>query len=263
MVTDTKAAMSDREYEFHIEAYTPETIPMRRLAEYMTDLAALVGHEEHVHFVRVDPGSTNLKIRVDEAAVPEVQQRVISVREGRVSPDVLFHYENINRRLAEDHSSAVLRSDQTAEIIQFPGVAGVITVAALQAPSAARDVVQEGALEGILVKIGGFSDPIPFVLEWGDIRYQHIYARRALAKELGPYYLSQPIRIFGTAKWRREENGFWHLLRFDVSNFEVIQDTPLKEVVRQLRAIRGNGWDGIKNPIGELLNLRGGNDETE
>ena len=34
-----------REYRLMISAFTPETMPMKRLAEYLFDLAALFGEE--------------------------------------------------------------------------------------------------------------------------------------------------------------------------------------------------------------------------
>jgi hypothetical protein len=46
--------MSPVEYVFRIDAFTPDTLPMARLAEYLSALAKLLGHQEHTHFVRVD-----------------------------------------------------------------------------------------------------------------------------------------------------------------------------------------------------------------
>ena len=34
-----------REYRLKIEAYAPETMPMKRLAEYLADMAVLLGDE--------------------------------------------------------------------------------------------------------------------------------------------------------------------------------------------------------------------------
>jgi len=39
--------------EFVIDAYSPETLPMSRLAEYMAQLATLLGEKDHVHFVEL------------------------------------------------------------------------------------------------------------------------------------------------------------------------------------------------------------------
>lgn len=41
------------EYRFQIDAYTPETITMARLAEYMTYLAQVLGETASVHFDRL------------------------------------------------------------------------------------------------------------------------------------------------------------------------------------------------------------------
>ena len=70
--------MSDaqREYRFIIGAYSPDTLPMSRLAEYMADLARLLGEVERVHFACLERGSTTLVQVVEPEAVPEVQQRI-------------------------------------------------------------------------------------------------------------------------------------------------------------------------------------------
>jgi hypothetical protein len=46
------------EYRFHIDAFTPASMPMVHLAEYMAALAAFLGQVERVHFVRLEGGST-------------------------------------------------------------------------------------------------------------------------------------------------------------------------------------------------------------
>lgn len=50
----------DDEYVFWIDAYTPATIPMERLAEYLTALAKMLGHGGSVHFNRLEKGSTKV-----------------------------------------------------------------------------------------------------------------------------------------------------------------------------------------------------------
>ena len=48
-----------KEFRFKIEGkvngeeMTPLTLPMARLAEYITDLAMIMGHRESVHFIKV------------------------------------------------------------------------------------------------------------------------------------------------------------------------------------------------------------------
>ena len=51
----------DDTYELHIDAFTPASIPMSRLAEYMADFAVLLGHQEHVHFDKLKPGGSTFR----------------------------------------------------------------------------------------------------------------------------------------------------------------------------------------------------------
>ena len=65
----------DKRLIFYIDAYSPETIPMAKLAEYMSDLAALLGRENAVHFAGLEKGSTKLAVRVEFEDVPKVTMR--------------------------------------------------------------------------------------------------------------------------------------------------------------------------------------------
>ena len=69
-------------FTFRIDSFTPETLPMARLAEYMAHLAALYGSEERVHFDKLKKGSAILQVIVDEPAIPKVFQRLQSVKSG-------------------------------------------------------------------------------------------------------------------------------------------------------------------------------------
>ena len=53
--------MNDQhEYRFVIDALSPDSLPMARLAEYMGELARLLGRPDQVHFERLEGGSTVL-----------------------------------------------------------------------------------------------------------------------------------------------------------------------------------------------------------
>ena len=45
-----KTTRAGTEYRFKIDAYTPQTMPLVRLAEYMAELAQLLGEPTAVHF---------------------------------------------------------------------------------------------------------------------------------------------------------------------------------------------------------------------
>ena len=62
-------------YTLYIAAYSPETIPLARLAKYMQSFAAMLGHETAVHFDQLDGGSTQLVTRIEHEDVPKVRAR--------------------------------------------------------------------------------------------------------------------------------------------------------------------------------------------
>ena len=68
--------------EFVINAYSPETFPMARLAEYMAELAALLGEQGEVHFLRLEGGSSKMVQSVESEALPKVKQRIAAARAG-------------------------------------------------------------------------------------------------------------------------------------------------------------------------------------
>ncbi len=69
-------------YELYIDSFTPETIPMARLAEYMASFAELLGHCDHVHFGKLKPGSLSIAALVDGIAQRKVDKRLDEVRFG-------------------------------------------------------------------------------------------------------------------------------------------------------------------------------------
>ena len=85
-----KRAVNER-FHFKIEGFTPETLPMSRLALYLSDLADLLGHEDKVHFVRVAKGSADLVHAVDEELQVEVIERVRLVKQGLGPDDAEWH----------------------------------------------------------------------------------------------------------------------------------------------------------------------------
>jgi hypothetical protein len=92
------------EYRFKIDAYSPDTMPMARLAQYMAELATLLGEQNAVHFKRVTKGSTVLNARVDREATPKVRDRVAAVRAGDGGSEPRRAFNTLNRLLRDDNA---------------------------------------------------------------------------------------------------------------------------------------------------------------
>lgn len=244
------------EYKFKIDAYTPETIPMARLAAYMGDLADLLGEKEHVHFVRLETGSTVLVPMIDRESVPKVRDRIRSLKpsERRGPEDALRAYKALDRRLAEDNAVGYLCGHDGAEIIHFPG-------REKPEPLAFGAFRQAGSLEGVLIKLGGKDETVPVHLQ-DESNIHHCNATREMARRLAPYLFEGTLRVHGIGRWERDADGAWRLRHFHIADFETLDDTPLGAVVERLRRVPGSDWRNLDDPYTELQRLRHGSGEV-
>lgn len=237
-------------YTLHIGAYTPDTIPMARLAEYMQALADMLGHEGAVHFVGIKDGSTQLVTRVDHEHVPKVDAGLNALMRGEAHPEVIKARQAIDNLLADDNASGYLFEDENPEenIIAFPG-------AARPRPLQYGPIKQEGTLDGLLVSVGGTDKTVHIRLQHGDTKYSNIDTDRNLARRLGAH-LFEPIRVFGSGSWIREGDGNWTLRRFKVERFEVLRSESLRDAFNDLRSLGGGEWSNLDDAQVRLSQLR-------
>ncbi|WP_420966850.1 hypothetical protein [Bradyrhizobium sp. B120] len=219
------------EFEFFIDAYSPSTIPMARLAEYMAQLATMLGEESSVHFVKLKRGSTRLVHRVQREAVPKVRERAAAVRRGDAPRDALRAYDTVNRMLREDDGCGALKeapdTNQEAVIIPFPGV---------QSSEEKFAVQERGTIDGMLVRVGGIHKWVPVLIEANGEAVSGCWADRITAKKLARH-LFEPVRLIGTGKWERGADGKWSLKEFVVEAYETLSNEPLSDALNRIRAI--------------------------
>lgn len=246
MATKRKAP---REYRFQIDAYTPETIPLARLSQYLADLARMLGESANVHLVRIDPGSTVPVIRVDWEAEPKVRERLRQVKFNEGPLEAQKAYKEINRKLVQDNANGVLIDPGKSKLIRFPG-----RDAANQPEFG--PIRQNAVFQGIPIRIGGELDPVPVHLEDGEAKHI-IMAPRRIAKQLGPHLFTSVVRIEGKGRFMRERTGEWVMSDFYAQSFEVLSEGNIKSDISRLRAIPA-GWKETQDPIGDLAALRNG-----
>lgn len=236
------------EYQFVIDAYSPDTLPMARLAEYMADLARLFGRVERVHFVRLEPGSTVLVQRVEPEAAPEVRGRLHALVCDKAPEDAAKAFRALNRRLADDNATGSLREGDGAEVVRFPGE---------QLPSPSFGAFnQPDVLDGVLIRVGGRDDTVPVHLRDGDAIHV-CNATRDMARRLAIHLYGPTLRVRGDARWERNADDGWSMKRFNITEFDELDDAPLGEVVGRLRDVEGSGWKDVDDLPAELRLLRG------
>lgn len=234
---------------FRIDSLTPETIPMARLAEYLKELSALYGSEQHVHFAGITAGSAKLAAELEQPAIQAVKSRLTLVKGGTPPADALKAYAALDKLLKTDNAAATIYSKQGDNILIFPG---------RDAPTEETvSITQPTTLDGIVIKIGGRDDTIPVLLkdQEGNI-LKCVVKGYDTAKRLAHHYLDKPIRVHGTGRWTRTGSG-WKLENLSIQSWEPIDNRPAFEVLAQLRNVNGNEWLEHDSPINEWRKMRG------
>jgi hypothetical protein len=164
----------------------------------------------------------------------------------------------VDARLADDNATGRIfvaddAGQPTTELLAFPGRNRP------KSPSFGP-FTQDGTLDGLLIAIGGKDETVPLRLQNDETIYTNCDTTRTSARDLAKH-LFEPIRIYGTGRWTREEDGTWTLIRFRVRRFDILGNNSLRDTVTNLRAVKGAQWQAMGNPLAELAAIR--NDDAE
>lgn len=231
-----------------LDSFTPANLPMARLAEYMTDLAIILGEREHVHFVELRESSSALVHAIDHEAVPKVHARVHATKIGEGQPEAKNAHDRIERRLRSDHAHGVLRpvGDDKGRLLYFPGAESKLE-------PEYGPFSEQGQLYGVPISVGGKRQIVNIHLQDGETTH-YCDASREIALQLAPLMFNHYVRVYGTGKYHRDTDGNWEMKGFRISQFEELDARPLAETVERLRGItRKVGLDkGIIQKLAEF-----------
>ncbi len=237
-------------FDFRIDAWKPDTLPMARLAEYLARLAVVFGSQEKVYFLKVRKGSAVPEIHVQETAAANVYARLQLVGTGKGPDDAKKSIQHINGLLRDDNASAVLREKGGAVVIDFPGQ---------KTPLAEEAIVHEtGELIGSVIRVGGKDETVPLLLQDTDGTPYKCTATRTIARELAHHLFGDLVRVQGVGKWHRTAGRTWELESFKVKSWEPMVQSNLVALVAALRTVEGSQWNSFDNPQAELQKLRQG-----
>jgi hypothetical protein len=227
--------MSDPiKFTLRIEGLTPEDLPMRRVAKYLEEFAKLLGEEASTRFDGVYPGSTCLAARVQSVAVPKVRSRLTAARDDARN-EAHQRFILLDDMLANDNASGtVIEDGRVGTLLHFPGVRG--------RTASLPPVSEAGAVQGVLIRIGGRDETTHATLLDGDRSY-HCTMSRDIARALAKHLFGGPIRLHGRGRWRRTRDGKWELMEegFRVTDIEPLDPSSLRDVARKLQAAGGFG----------------------
>jgi hypothetical protein len=236
------------EFRFEIKAYSPDTMPLSRLARYLDNLATLLGETKSVHLVRIDGGSTVPVLAVEWESLPKVKKRANDVRNNEGPAEARKAKENIERDLAADNAEyGDLLDQHGARVLRFPGAPRV-------AAQEFGPFSQPGTLDGVPIVVGGENDPVPVHLQdRGQIH--NCIAARDVAKAIGLHLFTTPLRVLGIGRWFRDDAGIWTMRRFQIQQFTELRAESVTAATARLQAIAAE-WKQRPDPAGDLIRLR-------
>jgi hypothetical protein len=235
---------------FRIDSFTPDTLPMARLAEYLAQLAELYGSKDRVHFDKVKKGSALLQVAIEDMAVGRVVERIQNAKSASPEPDIQKAYKAIDALLRKDNAVGAISRPSTGKIIEFPG---------RKAPQVeSYALTQDTTVDGIVIKIGGRDETIPVLIRDAEGREVRCQIRGELrAKELAQHYLGGTLRFHGQGKWIRYPSGRWDLDSLVIDSFSELDDVSVDVVLDELSKLKGMGWKAMDTPIDSWKRLRG------
>lgn len=249
----------DDEYEFWIDAYTPETIPMERLAKYLAALARMMGHVSSVHFDRLETGSTKSLMKVQREDAPKVFDRVELIAKRQAANDATAAFDELNSLLRDDSAIGKLSrktpdSSNSAVVLTFLG-------RELPKPATYGPFTEEAVVEGELVRIGGKDKTAHALIVDPEGKSWSGEMDRELAREMAKYlYNGTVLRVTGDARWQRLENATWQLMGFKIKTFAVLADDTLDDATKRLRNLYKTDWDNVGDVDAFITASRGESD---
>jgi hypothetical protein len=242
--------MNSTEFRFKIEGLTPSTLSMWRQAEYMLELARLLGEKDHVRFRGLKAGSAVFVQEVDAQAALRVRSRLAAAQAPSPDGDLAGIVRRIDRMLADDNAAGELKErGQRVPALRFPGRDAVV--------AEIGPIAQDDALVGTLVRIGGEDKTSHATLLDGERTYR-CEMTHDLARRMSPNLYGKPLRVTGRARWKRNREGAWELVDFKAADFSELEDASFRQAVNQLREVGLRGWDDVPDAAAELRRLRKG-----
>jgi hypothetical protein len=218
---------------FVIPGYTPETMPLNLLIDYLQQMSVVLGDPENLHLVEIKKGSVAPTFHVTKAVAVEARERASKVQRGDGTKKQVDAYNRIRHMVRRDSrdagSRALLRSSERVvlEIPAAPDELGFLS-----------GIRQASTIDGQIIRLGGAGDDATLQVQELDGRIMSGFtAKRSLAKELAPL-MWEPVRLFGTGQWCRTEEGVWQLERMQVQTYERLDDENLGVTLERLRGLK-------------------------
>src|SRR5947209_4547011 len=95
--------VEERKVSFKVHGFTPDTLPVARLAEYLKDISALFG-DAGAHLIDIKEGSTYLAFLLDVESEAYVRDRLAVADSADAPEDLSRAFQALNGELRRDQT---------------------------------------------------------------------------------------------------------------------------------------------------------------
>jgi len=241
-----------RVFTLRIEGVNIENLNLDDIGQYLTDFAQLLGKDAEPKYHSIRKGSLNIAAKVPLEHVLDVKTRGFLLRTGDAPEDALRAEQRISRRLGIHHARrATVLDPKQQKLIEIPIEQPTSELALIPT------ITRPGSLQGQIIRIGGKLDIVTVELQDVDGHVYSCKAKRDKARALAHEIFGPTVRVNGTGKWKRTEGGEWFVEDFQISDFEVLDDAPLGDVLREVHQIHSK-WQEQDDPHAEIARIRNG-----
>lgn len=241
----------DWTYMLRILGTSPRTLPMDRLAEYLAEFAALLGAENEPVFAGMVNASAGLKARLPARRRASAWKRL---QEAKYRPASRpgCHLRKIEALLGEDAFGPAELKDSADNVIYLfqPTKQADVLTARIQ---------QEGEVDGVVTGMVGADDTMHLYLRDATSRdYRLVVRNEDLARRLLSHFRVGSVRVRVHGHWVRTEDGWMpESGKCTVDAFDVLDETPLSDVLALATGHPQNGWAQMEDPAAAWRALRG------
>lgn len=238
-------------YMLRILGRNPDKFPMDRVGTYITEFAELLGTENGPTFAGIKKASTGLKAKLPEPRRHLAHLRLVQARTepasrpGRVLGRIqhMIDVDGIRQAQLIDSNHNV--------VYLFEGR----NVQSIQAPT----IYQTGTVDGVVTGVVGADDTMHLYLrDYLDRDVRILVRDEHMARQLLRFFRQGVIRVTVKGQWKRTDFGWLpETSKCTAESFDVLEDTPISEVLAQFSAVPNNGWKNVPDADAFLADLRG------
>lgn len=247
------ARKPDWDFALWIKGVTLRTLPVSLLADYLKELAGMMGEGSRPVLDGIVRGSVVVRVKQTSDHPAVTRNRLQVAMNDPVSAGGKSY-----RRIA----SFMERDGAHGEIVDRNNVVVVLFEGARRSSAVEPEMIvtDTGMLDGSVIGVVGADDTVHVrLLDKGGIEHRITLRDLAMARSLATRFRGGPVRVHVHGTWRRRTDGKWEASQVYADRIEDLDDLPAKAVFDELRAIR-TGWSEVADPIAEWAELRGTND---